>query len=143
MKIYGPISVNLREKRIKEKIKINISLHALPRLSLLTFRFDFILFLFFLFIIIWIHSLYCLIRIRFCPEKIYFFLVQFILNELNSSYFLTLEILLKISSLKSLATYHPENRKIFRLSQNSTKLFWVTRFRETNLTAQSVLSSEI
>ena len=45
--------------------------------------------------------------------------------------------------MKSLTTYHPENRKIFRLSQNSTKLFWVTRFREKNLTAQSVLLSEI
>ena len=33
--------------------------------------------------------------------------------------------------------------KIFRLSRNSTKFFWVTRFRETNLTAQSVSSSEI
>ena len=46
-------------------------------------------------------------------------------------------------SLKSLTTYHSKNRKIFRLSQILTKLFWVTRFRETNLTAQSVSSSEI
>ena len=30
-----------------------------------------------------------------------------------------------------------------QLSQNSTKFDWVTRFRETNLTAQSVSSSEI
>ena len=49
----------------------------------------------------------------------------------------------KISSLELLATYHPENRKNFRLSQNSTKLFWVARFGETNLTAQSVSLSEI
>ena len=33
--------------------------------------------------------------------------------------------------------------KNFRLSHNSMKLFWVTRFRETNLTAQSVSLSEI
>ena len=49
----------------------------------------------------------------------------------------------KISFLESLATYHLENRKNFHLSQNLTKLFWVTRFRETNLTAQSVSLSEI
>ena len=86
---------------------------------------------------------YYFIQIHFYPETIYFLLVHFILNELISSHFLTSEIFVKISSLKSLATYHPENRKIFRLSQNLTKLFWITRFRETNLTAQSVLSSEI
>ena len=68
-------------------------------------------------------------------ETIYLFSVQFILNELNSSHFLTSEIFIKISSLKSLMAYHPKNRKIFRLSHNSTKFFWVTRFREMNLTA--------
>ena len=30
-----------------------------------------------------------------------------------------------------------------RLSQNSTKFDWVSRFRETNSTVKSVLSSEI
>ena len=30
-----------------------------------------------------------------------------------------------------------------QLFQNSTKFDWVTRFRKTNLTAQSILSSEI
>ena len=83
------------------------------------------------------------IQIRFYPEIIYFFSVQFSLNELSSSYFLTSEIFDKISSLKLLATYHPKNRKKFRLSQNLKKFFWVTRFRETNLTAQSVSLSEI
>ena len=52
-----------------------------------------------------------LIRVRFYPETIYLFSVQFILNELSSSNFLTSEIFVKISSLESLATYHPENRK--------------------------------
>ena len=85
----------------------------------------------------------CLIRVRFFPEKFYLFSVHFIVNELRSSHFLTFEIFVKISSLKSLANYYPEIRKIFRLSQNSTKFFWVTRFRETNLMAQSVSSSEI
>ena len=46
----------------------------------------------------------------------------------------------KISSLESLT---PENRKNFRLSQNSTKLFLLTRFHKRNLTAQSVSLSEI
>ena len=39
--------------------------------------------------------------------------------------------------------YHPEICNIFRLSLNSTKFFWVTRFRDTNLTTQSVSSSDI
>ena len=86
---------------------------------------------------------YCFIQVPFYPETIYFFSVHFILNELSPSHFLTSEIFIKISPLKSLMTYHPENRKIFRLSQNSTKFFWVTRFCETNLTVQSVSSSEI
>ena len=86
-------------------------------------------------IIIWINDFYCPIRVHFYPENFYFFSVHFIVNELKSSHFLASEIFVKISSLKSLATYPPEIRKIFRLSQNLTKLFWVTRFRETNLTA--------
>ena len=89
---------------------------------------------------VWIHGPHhamCppLIRVRFCIETIYFFSVQFILNELSSSHFLTFEIFVKISSLESLATHHPKNRTKFQLSQNSTKVFCVTRFRETNPTA--------
>ena len=78
----------------------------------------------------------------FAP-KFFFFSVHFIVNELNSNYFLTPDILVIISSLESLATYHPENLKIFRLSRNSMKLLWVTRFREMNLTTQYVSSSKI
>ena len=52
-----------------------------------------------------------LIRVRFYLETIYFFSVQFSLNELNTNHFLIFEIFVKISSLKSLATYHSENRK--------------------------------
>ena len=79
----------------------------------------------------------------FTPKQFNFFSVQFILNELSSSHFLISEIFIKISSLKSLATYHPENHKVFRLSPNSTKLLWVTRLRDRNLTVQSVSLSEI
>ena len=49
--------------------------------------------------------------VHLCPETIYFFSVQFILNELSSNNFLTSEIFIKISSLESLTTYLPENRK--------------------------------
>ena len=77
------------------------------------------------------------------PRNNLLFSVHSILNELSPNHFLTFEIFVKISSLESLTTYHPENRKNFRLFHNSTKLFWVTRFRETNLMAQFVSSSEI
>ena len=62
-----------------------------------------------------------LMRVHFYPEIIYSFSVQFSLNELNLSYFLTSEIFEKISSLELLTTYHPENHKKFRLPQNSTE----------------------
>ena len=140
MKTYGPISIDLREKRRKEIFFFSLFLHAffLPLLSVLSkMTFYFFFFDFFL------SMCPSLIRVRFCPETIFLFPVQFILNELSSSYFLTFEIFVKFSSLESLTTYHPETRKNFRLSQNLTKFFWVTRFRETNLTAQSVLSFEI
>ena len=119
IKICGPISVNLREKRRKEKIKISpsLSLQA-PSLPKMPFLFYFIILLLLLLfsiiiiiIIIWIYDPYYLIRVCFYPETIYFFSIQFILNELSSSHFLTSEIFVKISSLKSLTTYHPENRK--------------------------------
>ena len=134
MKTCGQIFVDLKKKkRREEKLKINHLTDALslsnPKMASFFFYFCLSLFvLFFIIILIIIllfdiYSSYCFIRIRFCPEKIYFFSVHFILNELNPSHFLTYEIFVKISSLKSLMTYHPENRKIFRLSQNSTKLF--------------------
>ena len=52
-----------------------------------------------------------LIRVRFYPETNYFFSIQFILNELSSSHFLTSEIFVKISFLESLTTYHPAKCK--------------------------------
>ena len=113
MKTYGPISVDLREKRRKKKTKVLLSLSSRSPSCpfILTFLFPFIFCFLILIIIIWIHGLYYLIQVRFCPETIYFFLVQVILNELSSSHFLTSDIFVKISSLESLATYHPENRK--------------------------------
>ena len=47
--------------------------------------------------------------VHFCLETIYFFSIQFILNELSSRHFLTFEIFVKISSLELLA--HLENCK--------------------------------
>ena len=136
MKTYGPISVDLREKRRKKEKNLyfsllTLSLSRLTFSSLLTFLFFFFFFRFYpffyffiLLIIIWIHGSYCLIQIRFCPETIYLFSVHFILNELSSSHFLIFEIFVKISSLKSSTTYHPENRK---------NILIVTEFDETFL----------
>ena len=124
MKTYCPISLDLKEKR-KKNFSLSLSLFLLS-LSL-SVRFSFPLDFYLLFFLIWIRGSHCamcpsLIQVRFCPETIYLFLVQFILNELSSNHFLTSEIFVKIS-LESLTTYHPENRKKFRLSQNSTKFF--------------------
>ena len=118
-KTHGPISVDLTEKK---KFFFPFSLSPLTLSVLrsqsipfvLTFLFLFILF-FFIFLS-WIHGSHfamcpSLIRVRFYPETIYFFSVQFILNELSSCHFLTSEIFVKILSLESLATYHPENCK--------------------------------
>ena len=69
--------------------------------------------------------------------------VQFILNEINLSYFLTPNILIKSCPWESLDVRYPENREKIRLSQNSTKIFWITRFRETNPLVKFFLSSEI
>ena len=139
MKTYGSISADLRKKRREEKKKLSHLTHLLPS-SPSHLAFIHLLLLLLLF---WKHGSYFFIRVCFWLETIYFFLVHFILNELSPRHFLTSEIFIKISSLKSLTAYHSENRKIFCLSHNSMKLFGVTRFRETNLTVQSVSSSEI
>ena len=112
-KTYNPISIDHREKRREEKkIFFSLSILAIPSVRSsppfcffisFDFIFFFILFFFFQF------SIYpSLIRVCLCPETIYLFSVQFILNELSSSHFLTFEIFIKISSLESLATSHPE-----------------------------------
>ena len=89
-------------------------------LSLFDFPFFFlsILFLSLFFFKIWIHDSHyvmclSLIHIRFSLKIIYLFSVQFILNELSLSNFLTSKIFVKISSLESLTTYHPETCKNF------------------------------
>ena len=135
MKTYGPIFVDLKHKQKEKKIKYFLSrLSRLCPSSPFFFSFDFILLFYFiiLFLLLLLYYYYyylifivhiALFESVFCPEKIYFFSVHFILNKLNPSHFLTSEIFVKISFLKSLTTYHPENRKIFQLSHNSTKLF--------------------
>ena len=45
------------------------------------------------------------------PKQFISFQFNLFLNELSLSYFVTSNIFVKISSLDSLATYHPENRK--------------------------------
>ena len=110
MKTYGSIFVNLIEKR-KTFYFIFLYLCSSSLPFLLTS-----LFLFIFFFLIWIHGSHCsmclyLIRVRFSPETIYFFSVQFILNELSSNHIMTSDIFVKISTLMSLAIYHPENCK--------------------------------
>ena len=132
MKTYGPISVDLREKRRKKTNKISLSLslslslsNALPLPFIFLLFFFILVFIFFIniIIIVWIYGSYCLIQVRFCSETIYLILVHFILNELSSSHFLTSDIFLKISSLNSLATYLPENRKNIPLVSEFDKNF--------------------
>ena len=136
-------------KKNKKKI---LSLYALfshmPFFFAVLFFFSFLSFIYLLFLFLllyyYLNTWFILFYSDpFLPRNNLFFSVHFILNELSPSHFLTFEIFVQISSLKSLVTYYSENRKIFRLSQNSTKRFRVTRFRDTNLTAQSVSSSEI
>ena len=126
-KTYDSISVDLKEKQRNKKKKKNISLSlslSIPYVRpLLPFL---ILSLFFsiIIIIIWIYDSYCLNRVSFYSETIYFFSVQFILNELSSSHFLTSNIFIKILSLNSLMAYHLENRK---------NIMFVSEFDETFL----------
>ena len=117
IKTYSPISVNLKEKLELLSLKFFFSLLSRTLsissfLFLLTFLFFFLSF-FLSFFDIWLILCHVSIShlVRFFPEKIYFFSVQFILNKLSSSHFLTFEIFVKISSLKSLTTYHLENCK--------------------------------
>ena len=145
-KTYGPISVDLREKQRKVKKSLPSRSHASLRLfffSFFPFPFDFLSF-YFPFFCFFLFFLYVSIsNSGMFPKTIYFFSVQFILNEISLSHFPTSNIFVKISSLKSLAIITQKIVKIFQLSQNSTKFFRVTRFRETNLTVHSVSSSEI
>ena len=90
MKTYGPIFINLREKLELLSLEILFLSPLTP-----TLRLDFP-FYFSYFFLIWIHGSHCarcpsLIWVRFYLETIYFFSVQFILNELSSSHFLTSE----------------------------------------------------
>ena len=113
-KTYGPISVDLREKRnffYPFSLSLSSRSHSLVRsffLPLLTFFFfyPFISFSFFKFGYM-THIASC-VHLSFssvsAPK-------QFILNELSSSHFPTSEIFVKILSLESLTTYHPKNRK--------------------------------
>ena len=148
-KTHDPISVDLREKRIFFSF-LSLSLSPLTvfnsssfffLIRLYLFSFSFLSFLFFFLFFLnfghmdhiapCVHHSFGSISTQ---KKNYLFSIQFILTELSSSHFLTSEIFVKISFLESLAVITQKIVKIFRLYQNSTKLFWVTRFRETNLT---------
>ena len=74
---------------------------------------------------------------HFVPVSISFIIIEYSLNMY------ILRDFSKISLKFSHYTRRLEIRKIFRLSQNLTKFDRVARFHETNLTAQSVSSSDI
>ena len=88
-------------------------------------------------------SLFFHFLVRFNSETNHFVPVSisFIIIE----YFLNMYILRDFSkiSFSSFSLYDLKIRKLFRLSRNLTKFDRIARFRETNLTAQSVSSSEI
>ena len=110
---------------LSRSVSLSLSGNSLFAFAILVFFYPFyfiIIIIIIIIILIWIHSSYYFIRVRFYSKNFYFFSVHFILNELSQNHFLTFEIFVKIPFLKSLTIYHLENRQIFRLSQNSTKL---------------------
>ena len=116
--------------------KNGLFLALIPLLSQLKFKLD-----------VWPMSCHVstLVRVRFLPEAIYFVSVQvkIISHELNSSHFPTSEIFVNNLVPGSHWTpVTPKNVKI-RLSRNSTKVAWVTRFHKKNPMVRSILSSEI
>ena len=66
-----------------------------------------------------------------------------ILNVIFFKYLTFFRIFFKIFVLWGPLDAYRSNFVKIRLSQNSTKFDWVTRFRETNSTMKSVSSSEI
>ena len=116
-KTYGPIFVNLREKLELLSLKFFFSLFSRTlSVSSFLFPFEFHFFLFIISFLFFIHGSHCamcpsLIQVCFFSETIYFFSVQFILNQLSPNHFLTFEVFVRTSSLDSLVTYQLENRK--------------------------------
>ena len=92
-----------------------------------------------------LHHVFTLAWVHFCPETIYFISVQvqIIFYELDSNCLPTSKILLKISSLRVTGRPVTSKKVKIRLSRNSMKFIWVTRFRERNPTIRSVSSFEI
>ena len=108
----------------------------IPLLSQLKFKLD-----------VWTTSCHVstLVRVRFWPEAIYFIFVQvqIISHELDSSDFPTSKIFVNnIVPGNHWKLVFPKNVKI-RLSRNSMKFIWITRFCKKNPTMSFVLSSEI
>ena len=133
--IQFPYILKKSEKKKKKILSLSLS-NAFPLLSLLTFLFYFRFYLIYLFI--YLFSLF-----------IYFSLFYFIV--LSFPLFLPLNTWLNMSHSHKYTTCHtmchltPDISKNvkFWLSRNPIKFDEVTRFRETNSTVKSVLSSEI
>ena len=90
-------------------------------------------------------SLFFHFLVRFSSETNHFVPVSnsFILTKYSLHIYHFFKIFLKSRFQLSHYTYRLEIRKIFRLSPNLTKLDRIASFCKTNLTAQSVSSSEI
>ena len=90
-------------------------------------------------------SIFFQFLVLFSSETTYFVSVSnlFILREYSLHIYYFSRFFLKSHCQVSHYTRRLEIRKIFRLYHNLTKFDRVARFRETNLTAQSVSSSEI
>ena len=110
-------------------------LALIPLLSQLKFKLD-----------VWPTSCHMstLVQVRLWPEEFYFVTsqVQIISHELESSHFLTFEIFVNNLVPEGHWTAVTTKNVKIRLSWNSMKLIWVTRFCETNPTVSSVSSSE-
>ena len=111
MNTYSSNSLYLKKKRFFFLLSLALSLFSRSHLLTTPVCFFFSFLCLFDFLSFFFTMCPSLIRVRLYPETIYLFSVQFILHELSSSHFLTSEILIKISSMESLATYHLETRK--------------------------------
>ena len=142
-----PISVYRKEKLEKKINKFKKIFFAclLPSSFFFLLFYVFILFLFY-FILKWDPHVpfLSLLGPFYLRNKSFRSSFNFIYPKWTFFNYLTFfKIFLKSRFHVSLYTRCLEIRKIFRMSRNLTKFDRVTRFREMNLTAQSVSSSEI
>ena len=120
MKTYNPNSVDLRDKFFSlYPSLLSLSLSFYEHLLHPSHPFDFYLLIFFK----KFSMSLSLIRVHLCPETIYLFSIQFILNKFSLSHFPTSEIFIKISFLESLTTYYLETCKTIPIVSEFDEIF--------------------